>query len=188
MFRPGSVITRREVLHDELWLSHPVTVVADEPAGNGHPGELAVLLRPGAEFTFPDHPFGAHPWAAHQAWSGPQVLQVMRPNLLYAAWFFFDPTPDGPALRWTYLNFESALERMADGYATADYGIDLIIHPDGRREWKDVEDLHGQLASGRVTAEVALAVLAETAQVVDELATGAPWWSRWLPWRPPSTG
>ena len=29
MFAPGEVISRREVLHGELWLSAPVTVVAD---------------------------------------------------------------------------------------------------------------------------------------------------------------
>lgn len=52
-FRPGSVITRREVLHDHPWLEHPVTVVADDGT------TLAVRLDPGSRFSFfPEHPFG----------------------------------------------------------------------------------------------------------------------------------
>ncbi len=61
-FRPGTEITRREVLHGRLWLDHPVTVVADD-------GEvLAVLLEPGSRFRFHEHPFGPHPWSAYDAW------------------------------------------------------------------------------------------------------------------------
>jgi hypothetical protein len=39
---PGEVITRREVLHGQLWLEHPVTVVDDDGS------TFAVLLEPGA--------------------------------------------------------------------------------------------------------------------------------------------
>ena len=45
------------------------------------------------------------------------------------------------------LNFEAPVVRDADGYQTLDYGLDLIVHGDGRREWKDVPDLHAYLRS-----------------------------------------
>lgn len=68
MFAPGEVVSRREVLHGDLWLSHPVTVVSDD-------GDvLATRLDPGSPFTFPGHPFGPHPWRAHAQWGGSTVL------------------------------------------------------------------------------------------------------------------
>lgn len=73
MFAPGEVISRREVLHGDLWLSHPVTVVSDD-------GDvLATRLDPGSPFTFPDHHFGPHPWGAHEQWGGSIVLHLSRP-------------------------------------------------------------------------------------------------------------
>ena len=39
-----------------------------------------------------------------------------------------------------------------DGIETDDFGLDLIVYPDGSREWKDVEDLHHQRVEGRVSA------------------------------------
>lgn len=55
---PGGVVSRREVMHGELWMDHPVTVVADD--GDA----FAVHLEPGSPFTFHNHSFGPHPWAA----------------------------------------------------------------------------------------------------------------------------
>lgn len=41
-WRPGQTITRREVLHGELWMDHPVTVIWDD-------GDVfAVRLDPGS--------------------------------------------------------------------------------------------------------------------------------------------
>ena len=129
--RPGTEITRREVLHGRLWLTHPVTVVADD-------GEvLAVLLEPGSAFTFHEHPFGPHPWRRFGAWGGTTVLQLHREGDAYAVWKFFG---EGGFLHW-YVNFEAPVVRHDHAFDTDDHGLDLIVHPDGRREWKDVEHL-----------------------------------------------
>lgn len=58
VFNPGMTIARREVLHGQVWLTSPVTVIADDGI------QLAVLLKPGSPFNFPQHPFGPHPWRA----------------------------------------------------------------------------------------------------------------------------
>lgn len=175
-WRPGRTITRREVLHGQLWLSHPVTVVDDL-------GEvLAVLLEPGSTFTFPEHPFGPHPWNAHTEWGNRRVLQIHREGDLYSVWKFFD---DADLLHW-YVNFESAVVRHEDSFDTDDYGLDLIVHPDGRREWKDVEDLHVQRVEGRTTLETVGLVLEEANRVIDLLEADDRWWSRWDDWTPPA--
>ena len=174
-FEPGAVITRREVLHGRTWLEHPVTVVADD-------GEvLAVRLDPGSTFTFPDHPFGPHPWSAHQAWRGSTLLQLSRRDTWYGAWKFFDA--DGGLRHW-YLNFEPPIVRRENAIETDDYGLDLVLHPDGRREWKDVEDLHHQRTEGRTSVETVLHVLSVAAEVVSLLDVGERWWSPWDQWSP----
>jgi hypothetical protein len=101
---------------------------------------LAVRLDPGSRFTFPDHPFGAHPWASHSAWGASIVLQLYREGALYSVWKMFEPDTD-------------------------DYGLDLIVDPAGGRPWKDVTDLHHQRVEGRISEHTVLDVLAEAARV-----------------------
>ena len=168
---PGEVITRREVLHGRLWLEHPVTVVDDDGT------TFAVLLEPGSPFTFHDHPIGPHPWGAHEAWGGTTVLQVHRTGERYGAWKFFDETPAGPRFRYWYLNFESPIVRDDDGYDTDDHGLDLIVHPDGRREWKDVEHLHVAAGPGPHRPRDRGCGPRGRRPVVDLLDADDRWWS-----------
>jgi hypothetical protein len=176
-FRPGTEITRREVLHGRLWLSHPVTVVADD-------GEvLAVLLQPGSAFTFHEHPFGPHPWHGRAAWGAATVLQLHREGDAYSVWKFFD----AEGFRHWYVNFEAPIVRRDSGFDTDDHGLDLVVHPDGRREWKDVEDLSELVTSGRMTGEEVVGVLHAAAAVIGQLdANEGPWWAGWTDWHPPS--
>lgn len=176
-YRPGTEITRREVLHGRVWMDSPVTVVADD-------GEvLAVLLEPGSPFRFHEHPFGTHPWAAYDAWGGTTVLQLHREGDAYGVWKFFD---DG-GFRYWYVNFEAPVLRHAGAFDTDDHGLDLIVHPDGRREWKDVEHLSEMVRSGRLTGEQAVGVLHAAAGVTALLdAEEDPWWAEWSEWSPPT--
>jgi hypothetical protein len=174
-FGPGEVISRREVLHGDLWLSHPVTVVSDD-------GDvLATRLDPGSPFTFPEHPFGPHPWGAHAQWGGSVVLHLSRAQTAYGVWKFFDT--DGTFRHW-YVNFEPPIVRVEGGYETDDFGLDLIVWPDGRREWKDVEDLHHQVAEGRISPATVGEVLATAAGLVELLDEDRRWWSDWDDWTP----
>jgi len=174
-FAPGSTILRREVLHGQVWLQSPVTVIADDG------DELAVLLEPGSTFTFPEHPFGPHPWRSFDAWSRTQVLQLYRADLLYSVWMFFE---NGEFQNW-YLNFEAALVRHVDAIDTLDYGLDLVLGPNGTRRWKDVEDLASMLRTGRMSTTELVEVLEAAEQVSQSLAGNIRWWSSWDNWRPP---
>jgi len=175
IYEPGSSIQRFEVLHDQVWLRHPVTVVSDDGA------TLAVRLDPGSGFTFPSHPFGAHPWSSRAAWGSTVVLQLHRAGDHYSVWKFFDCA--GTFLHW-YVNFEAPIVRGPEGFETNDHGLDLIVHPDGRREWKDVADLHWQRVTGRIDEGTVGRVLAAAADVTAQLDANAHWWSRWDGWTP----
>ena len=174
-FRPGQVVTRREVLHGRPWLESPVTVVADD-------GDvLAVLLEPGSAFTFHEHPFGPHPWSANTAWGGTTVLQLHRAGDPYGVWKFFDD--DG--FRHWYVNFEAPVVRQPDGFDTDDHGLDLIVHPDGRWEWKDVDHLSEMVTSKRMTSDQVVDVLHAAAGVAALLRANERWWAPWDDWTPP---
>ncbi|SDD46437.1 DUF402 domain-containing protein [Nocardioides lianchengensis] len=171
---PGTVVERREVLHGQVWLSTPVTVVDDD-------GEtLAVLLVPGAPMTYPDHPFGPHPWAGVDTWGGTTVLQLHRADDWYAVWRMFEGDRD---LGW-YVNFEAPIRRGHARFETLDYGLDLVIPPDGPWTWKDVDDPDELVREGRITREVADELRTRAAALAQDLDAGRRWWAGWDRWTP----
>lgn len=173
-FRAGDVVMRREVLHGQLWMEHPVQVI------NVDDDEFAILLSPGSRFDFHDHPQGIHPWAAYSMWQGPEVLQIYRPELWYSVWLFFD---EGRFRHW-YINFEAPVERDRDGFDTDDYGLDLVITPGQAPVWKDVDHLDEMVANGRLDAAKVLGLLAAARQVANDVRLDKRWWARWDNWTP----
>lgn len=173
-FRPGDIVLRREVLHNQLWMDHPVTVVEDQG------DEFAVLLEPGSQFSFHDHPHGVHPWAGQSEWRGPEVLQLYRVGLWYSVWLFFD---QGRFRSW-YINFEAPVVVDEHGFDTDDYGLDLIIRPGQEPVWKDVDHLDAMIENGRLDSTKVLGVLAAARQVADLVRRDDRWWSTWDGWAP----
>jgi hypothetical protein len=172
-FACGEFVQRREVLHDRVWLSTPVRVVADDAV-------LAVWLADGTPFTFPPHPFGPHPWSGRDRWTGPGVLQLHRPGDGYAIWGFF---VDGRLDHW-YVNFQASYRRSAAAFDTIDHGIDIVVNDDGWT-WKDRDDVAAQVAIGRLDPVTAEMVMAEAETVAAALDRGERWWQqRWDGWRP----
>jgi predicted RNA-binding protein associated with RNAse of E/G family len=109
------------------------------------------------------------------------VLQLLRSDADYGVWKFFGT--DGTFLRW-YINFEAPIVRHAHAFETDDHGLDLVVYPDGTREWKDVDDLHRQRAQGRINLSTVGRVLAAAAEVTDLLDAGTEWWRPWAGWKP----
>lgn len=174
VYPSGSTLTVREVLHGQVWLHFPETVVADD-------GEiLATVQEDGCPLTFPEHPFGPHPWSHVPAWRGPTVLKLRRTDAAYSVWKFFD----GPAFRHWYVNFEQPVVRRPDGVDVDDHQLDLVIGPDGSRHWKDVEDLAPALASGRIDGDQLRTVLEAATEVVERLDRDDRWWAPWDGWAP----
>jgi hypothetical protein len=179
MWSEGDVVVRREVLDDgRCWLEVPVVVVRDEP------GLLATYLPEGAPFTFPDHPV-VHPWRrqGRTAWGGNGVLMLHRPGNAHAIWHFWE----GPERRFAgwYVNFQEPFRRTPGGFDTQDLELDLLVFPDGRREWKDEAKFAAGVRDGWYTQEQEQAVRGEAARLVAELDAGRRWWDpAWASWAP----
>lgn len=93
---------------------------------------------------------------------------------------------NGEFQNW-YLNFEASLVRQVDAIDTLDYGLDLVLEPDGTRRWKDVEDLAPMLRTGRMSITEMVEVLEAAERVSQSWAGNNRWWSSWDDWRPPPT-
>lgn len=170
----GMSIMRREVLHGRLWMEHPVKVVADDG------DHLAVLLEPGSPFTFHAHPQEPHPWAVQAAWQATQVLQLHRTDDLYSVWRVFE----GGVFQHWYINFEAPIVRRDGAFETDDYGLDLIVSPEGSAVWKDVEHLSAMRRQGRMTPEQIIEVLTAAETVAEAIRENRRWWADWDNWQP----
>jgi hypothetical protein len=175
-FAVGRTVVVREVWAGAAWLEFPETVVED--------GEvLATLQRDGTPLTFPEHPGGPHPWAHQTHWQGTTVLKLRRPDEWYSVWKFFSPAGD---FQGWYVNFERPYVRRTNGIDIDDLELDLVVKPDGRREWKDVEALDARLREGRFALDDLRQVLAAAPVVTDLLDRDDRWWSPWDGWAPGS--
>ncbi len=174
-FPPGAALHVREVLHGAEWASWDERVVSDD----GH--LLASVVADGTPLAFADHPY-PHPWGHLAAWTGTTVLKLRRSGDWYSVWKFFGA--DGLSFLSWYVNFETPVLRTADGVDVDDLQLDVVIDPDGSWRWKDVHHLAPALASGRITQDELLAVLAAATEVADLLARDDRWWAPWDGWTP----
>lgn len=172
-FAPGSEIRIVEVLHGTEWATWAEQVLADDEV-------LVTVQHEGTALSFPAHPT-PHPWGHLDAWQGTTVLKLRRAGEWYSVWKFFDA--EGAFVSW-YVNFETPYARTAAGVEVNDLQLDIVIAPDGSWRWKDVQDLSPSLASGRITQEELLSVLAAAAQVAELLDRDERWWAPWDEWSP----
>jgi hypothetical protein len=180
----GDVVLRREVLNDgRCWCRFPVRVVRDDEE------LLATYIPTGARFDFPPGEWpiagGRHPWHGKKRWEGNGVLMLQRPDEAYAIWVFW--FGEERAFRGWYVNLQEPFRRNGAGYDTQDLELDIVVHLDGRWEWKDDELLDVRVAEGRFTPEQAAAARAEARRVTAQLDAGERWWDDdWADWRPPA--
>jgi hypothetical protein len=173
----GDVVLQREVLNSgDCWLECPVTVVRDSP------GLLVTYLAEGTPFTFPPAPL-VHPWQGRGAWQGHGILQLQRPGDPYSVRVFWEG-PQRTFACW-YVNFQEPFRRHAAAYDTQDLELDLVIHPDGRWEVKDDDQLDVRVREGRLTEDQAYATRSDLERLVSDLEAGRRWWDdAWAGWRP----
>ncbi|MDO5662246.1 MAG: DUF402 domain-containing protein [Brachybacterium sp.] len=137
----------------------PGTVVLDDDRG------IVVWIAPGTEVLLPVLEGGAALRRAgdegmftqprrqsKQLWTGNGILMIGLPGRPYSVWLFYK---DDGSLGCYYVNLESPLERTAEGVATRDLVLDLVVLP--RRDWhyKDEDELEGAERVGYFSPEEA---------------------------------
>lgn len=116
------------------------------------------------------------------AWRGPGILRVAPAGATRSYWYFREE--DGSP-RGTYVNIELPHRRGRSSTVTRDLVLDLLVAPDGSREWKDRDELEEFCSLGMLSTGLRDWILRQGA-----LAAGAveqrAWpldeaWSGWTP-------
>ena len=116
-------------------------------------------------------------------WHSTARLLIARPGAAHAFsvfWFADDWT----FLAW-YVDLQAPFRRTADGFASEDYVLDIVVPPDGLWYWKDEEEFAAAQRVGRFTPEHAAAIRAEGETVAEMIeARRWPLDAGWEVWRP----
>ena len=166
-------IALRDIWFGRVWRAHAARVVEERD------DLIVVWMPPGSEDRLPVGPDGTvlripqHEWRLVAEESRREALALIRPGTAHSLWLFFH----GGELECWYVNFEQPACRSAAGVDYADWKLDLIVEPDGRRRWKDEDELEHAAALGLLDADE---VWAEAERVIAD----PPWPTGWEDWRP----
>lgn len=187
MFPPGAIVQMREVHRGETWALRPMTVVRDDaqllalwlPVGT--PWWKPVTLD-GGPWRFP-----VPPWKLiEDTWQRIDVLQLIErlPDGTYAPYAIWHTWNRGFFIGW-YVNLQSPLVRVADGFEYLDHALDLVIKPDGSFRWKDEDELEAYVERGVLTADDAAAVRRNGEHVLERVQRREPPFDQsWRRFRP----
>lgn len=176
----------REMFQGSPWAVRAVELVHCTP-------ELIVLWYPaGSGFAVPqgyfdnNDLFQKNRWQiAQQGWQLKQghwqknnVLIVKVPERYYSVQLFQDAA-SGEFLGY-YINFELPYTASDLGYDTLDLDLDLMVYPDGKIQWKDVEEYDNAVANGDIGADWSEQVELAKADVMARLKDQSDLSEGWL--------
>ncbi|MEV4822357.1 DUF402 domain-containing protein [Micromonospora sp. NPDC049274] len=174
LFEPGKIINRRYLRGRWCTWVQPMRVIADNEDG------LLLWHPAGSDFARLVDADGStqHEVTVDQmrdpkltvlTWKTYDILVLMPPQAAYSVWWFFR---DGAFTGW-YVNLETPCHRQPNGVDTTDLILDIVVTPDRRWEWKDVDEFDGRIGNplyfDRATAD---AVRAEGERLIKLIAAG----------------
>jgi len=178
--RPGDAvvlryITTRDGVPGASW---PCRVVADRDE------LLALYVAEGTVFKeWQPSPAAPDRRLADTRWRR-EVLRLMAPGRWHSVWLIWQPG-DGRAFSGYYVNFEEPFRRTAIGFDTNDHTLDIVVTPELRWSWKDVEDFDERVRQRIFSPEFAAAVRAEAEEVIAAIeARRPPFDGEWRSWTP----
>jgi protein associated with RNAse G/E len=160
------------------------------------PEEVAVALLPGAEGRMPEGyvsgkrtgtrrwDFQERPWKLDPfRWHTNRLLCLLEPEKFYSSMLFWR-AEDSEFLCY-YINFQLPFLRGRRSVDSLDLELDLIISPDLKIEWKDLDDYQTALARGAISTEWEREIEAARDGILSRLENRAyPLDGSWLDWRP----
>jgi hypothetical protein len=144
-FEPGRAITRRYVRGPWCSWVQAMRVVSDNDDGlllwQSHGSDFAALVD--ADGSDPHEvPLDQmrEPRLTRSHWRN-DVLILMPPAAAYSVWWFFR---EGVFTGW-YVNLETPYVRRPDGVDATDLVLDIVVQPDRRWQWKDVDEFEQRI-------------------------------------------
>ncbi|GIW13832.1 MAG: hypothetical protein KatS3mg062_1271 [Tepidiforma sp.] len=178
-FEPGSVAALRYITRADstVGMTWPARVVRDDD-------ELVALWIPeGTEYRAWHRPPGEARRLVPARWRR-ETLRLMFPGRAHSIWCSWEGP--GRRFRMYYVNFEEPFRRTPIGFDTNDHALDIVVWPDLRWEWKDLEEFDALVDQGVFTAPFAASVRAEALAVLELIASGSGvFGGDWPDWHPP---
>jgi protein associated with RNAse G/E len=195
-YAEGERCVLRGIVNRQIWVAQSVIVVRDGPQ------ETALLLIPGAQCAVPrDY---AH-WRNGQAyppferwkigrdepivldeefvWKTNRVLMILEPAKFYSWFLFWEHESD--EFGCYYANFQLPFRRSRCGFDTLDLDLDIVVDPQYRWYWKDVDEYRAGIRKSGISEAWASGVERSKAEVLDRIQRRAyPLDGTWLGWRP----
>ncbi|BFU43652.1 DUF402 domain-containing protein [Krasilnikovia sp. MM14-A1004] len=173
-FEPGQIISRRYRRAARYTWAQPMRVISDDEAGLllWHPaGSDFARLTDADGNTQHELPVDEmrDPELVLGTWQDYDILVLMPPGASHSVWWFFS---DGEFDSW-YVNLEDPYVRLPDGVDTADLVLDIVVDPQRRWEWKDVDEFNQRIGNPLYfDAEQAELIRAEGARLVKLIEAG----------------
>ncbi|MGC4191096.1 MAG: DUF402 domain-containing protein [Thermomicrobiales bacterium] len=187
----GDHVLLRYFRAGKVSFAYPATVVADDERGT------MLFIREGSPKKQRVQPDGtpiprAMAYAERAAiphtvgdttWRDNHALVIFRETFAHDIRLFWR------AADWSfkgyYVNPIAPPCRTPIGFDTADFILDLVVHPDRTWAWKDERDFADAIAFGRFTAEDANIIRKEAARLIPDIEAGTwPFDGSLVGWRP----
>ena len=110
------------------------------------------------------------------------VLTLTPPQSWHSVMLFW--SSEWQFKNW-YVNLQSPLRRVHQGFQLHDYVLDVVVRPDMSWSWKDVDEFEGLIARGFFTSEQVSSIRAEAEQMIRTIESRSPpFCDGWEDWRP----
>jgi hypothetical protein len=186
----------RGIVDRRIWIAQAVIVVRDGPE------ETALLLSPGAQCAVPreyarwrggDRGPSFQRWQVAKRnpilldedflWRTNRILMILEPEKFYACYLFWDHGSD--EFRCYYINFQIPFQRSRCGFDSLDLDLDIVVDPQNRWHWKDVDEYQAGIREGGISEKWAMEVERSKPEVLDRIQRrDYPMDGSWLDWRP----
>jgi predicted RNA-binding protein associated with RNAse of E/G family len=183
--RAGDTLLLRSVFRGRIRWATPHRLVEQTD------GRVAMFLRVGTRGIRPSN-YRAKPYAEalledweciEQPWHTHHVLRLTPFAAAHSVDLYW--TEDWRFVCW-YVNLQQPLRRTPLGFDTFDQQLDVVVAPDRRWEWKDVEEFDDLVVAGILSGTEHAAIRGEAERVVAQIEAWEPPFSEgWEDWRPP---
>lgn len=191
MWQPGDQIVVRYRTSGRLSGVIPVTVVEDVPEciayylAAGIPSKCPIDLDDALNSLGSERGgTGSRPWRVTDGvWHTNARLYLVPPGAAHAYSLFWRAA-DWSFLGW-YVDLQAPLRRIALGFESEDYLLDIVVEADGSWTWKDEDEFDDAQRAGRFSPVEAVAIHAEAARVIERIEARAwPFNAGWETWQP----
>jgi protein associated with RNAse G/E len=192
MWKPGDIITWREIYRERVWNAISMVVVKDTPR------EIVLALTPGNErMSEENYPkgkkngkrrwdFQTEDWKlANLSWHTNRLLFILEPEKYYSTVYFWDHASH--EFLCYYINFQLPFKKTLHSIDTLDLDLDIVVNPDYSFEWKDLDDYQKGIETGVILPEWVKNIEAAKKEILDRLERrDYPFDEYWKDWQPDS--